>query len=185
MSRHLADGAVLPAAYTGVSVATIAGFTPQPGPVAAGVLVGFEFGQMHATTLIALARYGALRATPWRMLLIEGMDAAPEIDGLIVRPSDPMLRVTACSGKPACFQALQPTRALARCLAPHLPGTATLHVSGCAKGCAQPGAADFTLTAQEAGFDFIRSGRANGAPERRALTEASLTEHPAILTEMP
>jgi precorrin-3B synthase len=184
MARHLADGAVLPGGCTGVPVPTVSRFSPQPGPVAAGVLVGFEFGQMHGTTLIALARHGALRATPWRMLLIEGMSAAPEIDGLIARPGDPMLRVTACSGKPACFQALQPTRVLARRLAPHLPDNATLHVSGCAKGCAHPGPANITLTAQEAGFDFIRGGRAGGEPERRGLTAASLAERPAILSEM-
>ena len=40
-------------------------------------LVGFEFGQMQAETLAALADLGALRVTPWRMLLIEGLtDAA-------------------------------------------------------------------------------------------------------------
>ena len=47
-----------------------------------------------------------------------------------------MLRVIACTGAPGCLQAHAATRPLARALAPKL--TETLHVSGCAKGCAHP-----------------------------------------------
>ena len=96
----------------------------------------------------------------------------PELAGLITRADDPMLRVIACTGAPGCLQAHAATRPLARALAPHV--TQTLHVSGCAKGCAHPGAAPLTLTATPDGFDLDprrfslwRSCRAAGYPPRR------------------
>jgi precorrin-3B synthase len=147
------------------------------------VLVGFEFGQVPAALLDALSDLGALRVTPWRMLLIEGARAMPDLPGLITQPDDPMLRVIACTGSPGCLQAAQPTRALARSLAPHLPDGAILHVSGCAKGCAHPGPTAFTLTAQAAGFDLIRDGHARDLPLRWGMTAEYLAAHPDILRE--
>ena len=53
---------------------------------------------------------------------------------------DPRLRVAACVGAPACLHALKPLRADAERFATQLPegDGITLHVSGCAKGCAHP-----------------------------------------------
>ncbi|MDZ4311107.1 MAG: precorrin-3B synthase [Cypionkella sp.] len=155
---------------------------PTPGMQPQGQLVGFEFGQMQADTLAALADLGPLRVTPWRMLLIEGLAEAPPIPGLITRADDPMLRVIACTGAPGCLQAHAATRPLARALAPQL--TETLHVSGCAKGCAHPTAAPLTLTATPGGFALIRDGTASGTPLREGLSATDLTETP-ILTEIP
>ncbi len=156
---------------------------PIPGMVAHGALVGFEFGQMQAETLAALADLGPLRVTPWRMLLIEGAIAAPDLPGLITRADDPMLRVVACTGAPGCLQAHGETRNLARALAPHL--RETLHVSGCAKGCAHPGSAALTLTATPTGFALIRNGTASGTPIRDGLSADDLIASPSILTEFP
>jgi precorrin-3B synthase len=183
MAAHLARGAVLPGIFGEVPVQSDSAFTPQPGPVAAGVLVGFDFGQVPAHILHALSGFGALRVTPWRMLLIEGTSTAPDLPGLITRAHDPMLRVIACTGAPGCLQAAQPTRALARALAPHLPDGVVLHVSGCAKGCAHAGPATLTLTGNANGFDLIRDGRAGGAAERRGLTAEYLAAQPKILSE--
>jgi precorrin-3B synthase len=187
MAAHLARGTVLPEIFTEVPAQPAATSSPKPGSIAAGVLVGFDFGQVPADMLGALSGFGALRVTPWRMLLIEGAGAAPNLPGLITRPHDPMLRVIACTGAPGCLQAAQPTRALARTLAPtlapHLPDGAMLHVSGCTKGCAHAGPAAVTLTAQADGFDLIRDGRASDAPQRRGLTAEFLAAHPAILRE--
>jgi len=146
---------------------------PQPvvGPVSAGSLVAFEFGQMRAETLAALAKSGPLRVTPWRMLLVEG--ALPHIPGLITDATDPLLRVIACTGAPGCVQALQPTRALARALAPYVPQGAVLHVSGCAKGCAHPTPVQ-TLTATAQGFDLIHHGTAAAAPDTIGLSAETL-----------
>ncbi|MDB5547903.1 MAG: Precorrin-3B synthase [Tardiphaga sp.] len=185
MAAHLARGAVLPDRYTEAPVQPSARSMPKPGLVEAGVLLGFEFGQLRAETLSALANHGALRLTPWRMLLIEGLDAAPDLPGLVTRPDDPALRVVACTGAPDCLQGQQPTRALARILTPllptFLPQDAVLHVSGCAKGCAHPQPAALTLTAGADGYDLVRGGRPGDAPMRSGLSVEYLTANPATL----
>ena len=158
MARHLAGGAVLPEGF--VQAPADAGAGAAPGPTAAGWMCALAFGQCEAATLAALATFGPLRATPWRMLLVEGATARPGVAGLIHDPDDPLLRVVACSGAPACPQALQPTRTLARALAPHLVPGAVLHVSGCAKGCAHPGRAALTLVGRTEGYGLVRGGTA-------------------------
>lgn len=142
---------------------------PAPGLLPEGALVGFEFGQAVAETFGALARFGALRVTPWRMVLIEGQGAMPDLPGLITDPDDPLRRVVACTGAPGCPQAHAATRPLARALAPELPLGALLHVSGCAKGCALPARAPLTLVATPEGFDLIVEGQATDTPRLRAL----------------
>ncbi len=177
MAALIRSGALPP----GFGIETTAqGFEPRPGPVPGGVLVGFAFGQMEAGTLAALARFGALRVTPWRMLLVECADQAPDLPGLITDPADPLLRVIACTGAPGCGQAHQPVRDLARQLAPHLDRLT--HVSGCAKGCAHPGPAPLTLTATPEGFALIRNGRAD-APALSHTTAAALLARPEQLSD--
>ncbi|WP_321364535.1 precorrin-3B synthase [uncultured Celeribacter sp.] len=143
---------------------------PVPGIVKQGALVAVAFGQIDADTLGALAALGPLRVTPWRMILIERLTWMPNLPGLITDPTDPLLRVHACTGAPGCLQAHGPTRDLARCLAPHLPEGKTLHVSGCAKGCAWPLPADLTLVATPSGLSVIRDGRASDTPETAAIS---------------
>jgi precorrin-3B synthase len=147
-----------------------------------GALVGFEFGQMQAETLAALASLGPIRVTPWRMLLIESVATLPKIEGVITDPNDPMLRVIACTGAPGCPQAHAVTRDLARALAPQL--TAPLHISGCAKGCAYP-AAMRSLTATAVGFDLIYDGPASGIPDRIGLSAKDLLADPTLLSKAP
>ncbi len=183
MAAHLAQRARLPAVYSEAPGQRGTASRPVPGAVAAGFLTGFEFGQLRAETLGALARRGALRVTPWRMLLIEDARFAPDLPDVITAPGDPMLRVVACTGMPGCLQALRPTRDLARVLAHHVPAGSLLHVSGCAKGCAHPAAAAMTLTAVADGFIFARNSRAGSAPHRQGLTASTLAAHPEILTE--
>ena len=151
---------------------------PAPGPQDLGYLVGLEFGQISAATLADL---GAMRLTPWRMLLLEGMDRAPELPGLIAHADDPLLRMVACTGAPGCPQGLQPTRSLARDLAQYVPKGEVLHVSGCAKGCAMPKAAAAVLVGQLNGYGFIRKGLAADAPTLTGLTVAGLLADPMIV----
>lgn len=127
----------------------------QPGPCALGMAHAAPFGQVEAPVLAAaLAVPGAqaLRLTPWRVIVAEG--AAPgAVAGLIADPADPLLRVEACPGAPACPQAGVATRDLARALAPLVAGT--LHVSGCAKRCAGTRATTHTLIGRADGrFDW-------------------------------
>ncbi len=184
MAAHLAAGAQLPAIFAAYPAQILPSAPiPRPGRVAGGFMVGLAFGQMEAPTMAALADLATLRITPWRMVLLEGVEHAPDLPGLIVEADDPLLRVIACPGAPACLQALQPTRPIATALAPYLPADALLHVSGCAKGCAHPQAAPLTLVAGADGFDLIRAGPADGGPALCHLTYDQLRSHPDLLTE--
>ncbi len=151
---------------------------PHPGLHEDGALVALAFGQMSAGILRQLAALGhEIRPTPWRMLLLVGATTLPSIPGLITDPADPVLRVTACTGAPGCPQALGDTRNLARQLAPHLPEGLTLHLSGCAKGCAHPAPADLTLTATGQGHDLIRNGTAHDTPSLTGLSPRAILDH--------
>ncbi|WP_019833061.1 hypothetical protein [Sphingomonas sp. PR090111-T3T-6A] len=133
-----------------------------------GAFRGAPFGELEAGRLASLLSDGdarAIRLTPWRGVILEGArpGAEPSPD-----PDDPLLRVDACPGRPACPQATVATRAIARRLAPHVEGR--LHVSGCAKGCACPGEADLVLTGCNGRFDLAHHARAGGPPFREGLT---------------
>ena len=152
--------------------------TPGPGLHPEGALVALAFGQMRAETLHALTALGhEIRPTPWRMLFLVGATSLPAIPGLITDPAEPILRVTACTGAPGCPQALGATRTLARLLAPQLGATQSLHVSGCAKGCAHPAPADLTLVAGQGGYDLIRNGTASDTPCLPGLTPQAIQDH--------
>lgn len=178
MRPHLARAA-LPPAFRDTRRPERPDFAAKSGPCPGDALVALAFGQMRAETLAALADLGALRVTPWRMLLVEGVTAPPAIPGLLSDPDDPLTRVVACTGAPGCPQARQSTRDLAARLAPAVPAGRLLHVSGCAKGCAHPFPADLALTATGTGFDLIRNGRAGDAPAAHLtpdqITPESLT----------
>jgi precorrin-3B synthase len=60
-------------------------------------------------------------------------------------------------------------------IASALPETITLHVSGCAKGCAHPKAAAITLVGQNGRYALVR----DGAPWDRAVRE-NLTVEEAV-----
>lgn len=172
----LAPQHALPERFQSTLDASPSGSQAQPGSVTAGWLVGAEFGQLHADTLAALATLGALRMTPWQMLLVEGLQHAPAIPGLVTQAHDARLRVLACTGAPGCLQAAAATRPLARALAPSVPAGQLLHVSGCSKGCAHPRAA-LTLVATPAGFNLIRHGTAASAPDLLALAPETIASH--------
>ena len=139
-----------------------------------------EIDQARFKALIERARVlgaSGLRLTPWRALLIVGLDqhrAESLVEtiaelGLIVDAGDPRLRVAACPGAPACAHGLRPVRADATDWARMLPKGegVVLHVSGCAKGCARPAATAMTVTATVTGYDLILNGRAGDPPARR------------------
>lgn len=179
MAAHLARGAKLPDALAGSAAPAPVSPSPAPGVHANGALVGIGFGQMRSATLEFLSRCAAsLRLTPWRMILLEGLRDMPLHEGLVADAADPLLRVAACTGAPACEAAHAETRDLAAALAPHLPVDMQLHVSGCAKSCARRGTADVTLVATAAGFDLVRNGTTRDAPVRRGLSRADILADP-------
>jgi precorrin-3B synthase len=163
----------LPRRFTTTPVPPAAQHQPPLGRVPQGYLAALEFGQLPATTLAALAELAHLRLTPWRSVLLEGMEAIPALPDLITRADDPRLRIHACTGAPGCGQAAGATRPLARALAASLPVGQTLHVSGCTKGCAHPAAA-LTVVAAANAYHLIHHGNAASPPDGVGLTPAEL-----------
>lgn len=146
MARHQAAlpsglaGAVRPAP----SVGAIA-----PGPHTFGAAYGVPFGRVHAQVLAGVIEASgttAMRVTPWRVILFEGIGFAGH-EGLIGDSADPLLRADACPGAPDCPQATVKTRELAALLAPCVAGH--LHVSGCDKNCARSRVADVEVTGRD------------------------------------
>ena len=86
--------------------------------------------------------------------------------GLIVDAFDLRLAMDVCPGAPACPNASTETRRDAQRLlealreSPDVPHS--LHVSGCAKGCARRASAEFTLVARNGLYDVIRNAGPDG-----------------------
>jgi precorrin-3B synthase len=165
----------------------------RDGFFAAGI--GLAFGHAEANTLEhlldAAAAAGArgLRTAPNRSLLAIGLTSENAVPffaaaaqlGFITRTDDPRRRVIACAGAPLCASA----HIAARAMAPRLAATAasylsdemTIHVSGCAKGCAHPGAATLTVVGTPVHCGLVANGTARDA----AFAAATLDELPAVI----
>ena len=181
MTAHVAT-ANLPEVLAGQTTPAPMTASPTPGICKGGALVGLAFGQLQSTTLHHLATLApGLRMTPWRMIVLEGLREMPAHDGLVTCAGDPLLRVVACTGAPDCPEAHAETRALAASLAPHIPEDATLHVSGCAKGCAHLGPSAITLVGTADGYDLVRHGSPRDVAEMHGLTRAQLLADPRAL----
>ena len=136
----------------------------RPGMQAGGMALGLPFGRVEASALRRLVMDGAvtaIRLTPWRIMLCEGL-ATGGVAGFIDDSASDLLHVDACVGAPACPQASVETRALALRLAPSVEGR--LHVSGCAKGCARARPADVVLTGRDGRYDLAFAARAGAPP---------------------
>ncbi len=139
------------------------------GQLPGGFGVGLPFGAVDAATLDRLAACGTLHVTPWRAFLVAAATAVPPDPALILDPADPRRALTACPGRPACAAAAADVRADALALARRFPGRA-LHLSGCAKGCADPRPAPLTLVAGADGYALVRNGTAADPPVARGLS---------------
>lgn len=111
---------------------------------------------------------GQLRLTPWSAVLLTGIPqsrvaaviAASGL-GTAIGP-----RVVACAGSTGCERGLADTKGDGRALAAAVGGQGggTVHLAGCSKGCAHPGAADILALAQPDGtYDLHRQARAGAA----------------------
>ena len=152
----------------------------RDGSVACGIGLGFGHADAAALERLAEAAVAAgargIRAAVGRVLMIIGLApetaptfaAAAESLGCIARADDPRRRVIACAGAPICSSAY----IAARRLAPHvaaaigsgIDGAATIHISGCAKGCAHPMPAALTIVGTADGCALVRNGSAHDAP---------------------
>ncbi|SLN56533.1 ferredoxin-nitrite reductase [Falsiruegeria litorea R37] len=163
----------LPPIWQGAAPGPI-GVTLQPGDTDIGPIYGAAFGALPARALADLmqsSRATDLRVTPWRLFLLEG-GANVATEAFVTTANDPLLTTDACPGAPFCPQAEVATRDMARALA--LKVTGSLHVSGCAKGCARQLPADVTLVGANGRFDLVKHGRAGDVPCQRGLTPETL-----------
>ncbi|RWM04057.1 precorrin-3B synthase [Mesorhizobium sp.] len=144
--------------------------------------IGLPFGSMPAQNLIEFVgqalQLGSteIRMAPGRALLLLGLtppacsslQGAASTLGFVTAASDPRTRIAACPGTPACASGRIATRAIAETIAKEsadlLDSSLTLHVSGCAKGCAHPGPAALTLVGDENGAGLVVDGTAKALP---------------------
>ncbi len=149
------------------------------GPQPSWLGVAFPFGRLDCDRLEALAALThEIRITPWRALLLaapqEGTAEKATALGGILDHGDIRLKLTACSGITGCDVGTTDTHAdglaIAERAAGLLEAVRMVHVSGCAKGCAHPGAADVTLTAREGVYDVALNAAPGGTPWRSGLT---------------
>lgn len=148
------------------------------GTKGSAVGVAAPFGRLEAHQLRNFADLAGeagsedIRLSPWRALYVGARDAAAaqtlitgarEI-GLIVDAGDPILRIDACPGTPACRSSSVDTRRTARRFAASL-FMGSIHVSGCAKGCARSAPADLVLVGDQGRYGVIRNGTARDLPQ--------------------
>ncbi len=159
--------------------------TPQIGNCMDSFIVGVPFGALSAKTLYDIADLGSgMRLTPWRRLILENAQGI-EHPELISDADDPRLWISACVGKPSCSQGKVKTRNLAELIAknvkfyPNQPSLNDLemrvHVSGCSKGCANPGKAILTLVGLDnENFNMIFNGSSLDKPNHFDVKKSSI-----------
>jgi len=173
MTRHLVH-ARLPTFWQ-TAAPREGSIAPAIGQAADATILGVPFGKMRASDLRVLMTGHPdceLRLRLGRTLRVKGAKVH-DAPGFTTAPTR-LMEVQACPGAPYCPQASVETIALARSLADKTKGT--LHVSGCAKGCAHPKVADTTLVGHDGRFDLVINGAPWDAPCQRGLDEAALTE---------
>jgi precorrin-3B synthase len=159
--------------------------------VGARVVLGrLDVGQLGALARVAAAYGSELRITPWRGVVLTDVEVehaddvvrALEDSGLVCDPGHPANVVIACAGSGGCAAGLVDAQRDARVLVdalarlPRSQRPASVHVSGCEKGCACPhptavslvGSApdryDVYVDSPDAGSRFGRRQSASVAP---------------------
>src|SRR6202044_1035587 len=119
-----------------------------------------------------------IRLSPWRAFYVgvasqqagrRLLDIARHA-GFVVAPGGPLGQNERSPGAPACRSTSLDTRGDARRIAEMLAQfrfTGTIHVSGCAKGCAKSGIADLVLVGSEGDYGIVHLGTAQNHPIRR------------------
>lgn len=148
---------------------------PDLGALDTGTVLGAPFGKIAASDLRRLFTDGKplrMRLMPGRMFYLPGAQLA-DASGFESAPSRRM-QVHACPGAPFCPQATVETLSVAQRLAAETE--VSLHVSGCAKGCAFPRKAGVTLVGRDGQFDLVSNGQPWDEPCQRGLDPARVSE---------
>lgn len=153
------------------------------GLVQGAVGIAAPFGRLEAIHLHQLADFAAMagademRLSPWRTVYVTVRNAAAgralldgaEAMGLIVRDDDPVLRIEACPGAPDCTSSSVDARGDARRLATLASSQGfmgSIHVSGCAKGCARSAPSDLVLVGEAGRYQLMHHATTRGPAER-------------------
>ena len=152
--------------------------------------IALPFGQATAAQMGGLAEAAGLngvrdmRFAPGRILLAlaptaeaaSALKEAASALGFITDPADPRLAVVACAGAPACASGHLAAREIASEIARDaatLGAGGVIHVSGCAKLCAKPAHAVFTLVGTAAGTELYCGDATSGEPVVRVANDAA------------
>lgn len=133
-----------------------------------------------------------IRLSPWRTLYaqVPSRQAGQHLLGIagragfVVDPDDRLLQIEACPGAPACRSTSLDTRGDARRIAGLLSQfrfAGTVHVSGCAKGCAKSGIADLVLVGSDGDYGIVHRGNAQDRPGCRLKSSELAADVGAIL----
>lgn len=149
--------------------------------------------QLEGLATLAEAHNLELRLTPWRAILLASNTTPPlELGdnitalGLVTDPSDPRLAIAACPGSPSCLSGEASAQVdavrLAPVLAPFIRAGASVHVSGCAKGCARRAPASITLVGESGRYAVAFDADAKAASSWPAM---EVDEIAAFLAKNP
>jgi precorrin-3B synthase len=147
------------------------------------------YGRCGSEALASVAAWseefgrGEIRVSPFRALVISFVAASREAHlarlagdaGFIVNEKDPRLAVSTCAGMAGCVRGSTATHSDADRVAATLallPAGISVHVAGCAKGCAHPGPADLTLVADEGAYQVVLGGTARHKPVGRGAIDS-------------
>ena len=186
--RDLSDAAFATVRAAVAPFLSATDFRPKPGrrrlgPTTGAVGIAAPFGRLEPAQLRRVAAMAAeagaadLRLSPWRTLYIGVEEAAVGVAlleeardiGLIVEDDDPVLQVEACPGAPDCASSSVDARGDARRLAMLAAARGyrgSIHVSGCAKGCARSLPSDLVLAGKSGAYSVIRNGTTRSLVER-------------------
>jgi precorrin-3B synthase len=144
--------------------------------------IALPFGHTSARLLKTLAETAEklsikdIRPAPKRTLvaicgtaaLADALQKQAEALGFVTSADDPRQAISACPGAPGCASGHIPARKIAAEIAREYSGlldrSIHLHVSGCAKGCAHPGASSLVLVGTKAGTGLVLDGTARDEP---------------------
>ncbi|HEV7309062.1 precorrin-3B synthase [Ensifer sp.] len=144
--------------------------------------LGLAFAQVEASALAPflhqIEELGAtsIRLAPGHALFVLGLaheaaaiaQSLAAAHGFRIAEDDPRNAIATCAGSKGCASAGMETKGMAERLvelAPELlDGSLTVHLSGCAKGCARPKPSELTLIGAPSGYGLVVNGAANDLP---------------------
>jgi precorrin-3B synthase len=156
-------------------------FDQTDGRIALGV--GIPLGELSParSRLLAVCAAGEVVLTPWRGVLLPDLDpdlaraAAVRLTGagLLLDPAEPLVGVSACTGRPGCASALADVRADAlAAVSSSASAGVPVHWSGCARRCGRPAGPVVDVVAAEDGYRVLRDGE----PVRSGTAAAAVQE---------